>query len=135
MNRLEQKLIEHEGLRLKLYKCSMGKWSVGVGRNIEDNGITSDEAEYLLKNDIQTARLAAFKYPWFKSLDDVRQEVVIMMIFQLGAKTFAGFKKTIAAIHAGNFDLAAKEMQKSAWHNQTPRRCEEMAMIMRNGKY
>lgn len=135
MNRLEQKLIEHEGLRLKLYKCSMGKWTVGVGRNIESNGISTEEAMFLLKNDILAATKEASKYAWFKGLDDVRQEVVILMIFQLGAKTFATFKKAIDAISRGDFDAAAWEMIKSSWHQQTPRRCEEMAQVMRNGKY
>ena len=50
MTSLENQLIDHEGLELKPYQCTADKLTIGVGRNIEDRGITEDEARYLLKN-------------------------------------------------------------------------------------
>lgn len=52
IEQLKKELIRDEGFRSKPYKCTAGKLTIGVGRNIEDNGITEDEAMYLLENDI-----------------------------------------------------------------------------------
>ena len=54
MNReaLIEELKRDEGVVLTLYKCSAGKNTIGVGRNIDDRGITEDESDYLLSNDI-----------------------------------------------------------------------------------
>ena len=49
-------IIKHEGLKLKPYICPAGKITIGVGRNIEDNGISEDEAMYLLNNDIKRCK-------------------------------------------------------------------------------
>ena len=54
MNRekLIDQLIEHESLELFPYKCTADRWTLGVGRNISDKGITREEALYLLNNDV-----------------------------------------------------------------------------------
>ena len=58
MESLADQLIRHEGLELHLYKCSGNppRITVGVGRNIQDNGITEDEARFMLKTDIDRSR-------------------------------------------------------------------------------
>jgi len=44
-----RKLLEfEEGLKLKPYKCPAGKLTIGIGRNLEDRGITEQEAQMLL---------------------------------------------------------------------------------------
>ncbi|MFH1737735.1 MAG: hypothetical protein ABIH23_01920, partial [bacterium] len=59
--KIEALLILHEGERLKPYRCPSekigfegrpGKLTIGVGRNIDDLGITRQESRYLLANDI-----------------------------------------------------------------------------------
>ena len=132
---LRQMLIRHEGLMLKVYRCPTGKLTIGVGRNLEDNGITNMEAMALLTNDIERAEKEAAPFGWFNSLSVPRQDVVIGMIFQMGLKGFKGFKKLIAALIAGNFEKAAKEMLESSWAKQTPSRAQEMAEIMKRGGY
>ena len=51
--KLANQLIKHEGLRLTPYRCPAGRLTIGIGRNLEDKGITEKEAVMLLKNDIQ----------------------------------------------------------------------------------
>ena len=53
VKRLKDMLIRHEGLKLKPYLCTAGKLTIGVGRNIQDRGITYQEAMMLLENDIR----------------------------------------------------------------------------------
>ena len=49
---LKEMLIKNEGMELKVYRCTSGKLTCGVGRNLSDNGISLDEAELMLKNDM-----------------------------------------------------------------------------------
>ncbi|MDY0127369.1 MAG: hypothetical protein RBR69_04500 [Candidatus Cloacimonadaceae bacterium] len=44
MDRIKEQLVRHEGLRLKPYRCTAGKLTIGIGRNLNDCGITQSEA-------------------------------------------------------------------------------------------
>ena len=94
MNReaLIEELKRDEGVGLTLYKCSAGKNTIGVGRNIDDRGITEDESDYLLSNDIDLC-IEELKgvFPWFDSLSDARQRVLVNMCFNLGLSRLMGF--------------------------------------------
>lgn len=131
--RLFDMLIKHEGLVLKPYQCPAGKTTIGVGRNLEDNGIDEREAMFLLSNDVARCYEEAGQFAWFAHLNDFRQEVVISMIFNLGISRFKGFRKTIAALEAGDYDTAAKEMLDSRWAQQVGKRADELAEIMKSG--
>lgn len=133
--RLVNTLKRHEGLRLKPYKDSVGKTTIGIGRNLDDVGITENEAIYLLNNDIDKAYREARSFWWFDSLNSVRQEVVVNMIFNLGFPTFSQFKNTIKAISEQNWNLASQEMLDSRWASQVGRRAIELADAMRRGEW
>lgn len=136
MDRLTQMLIRHEGLRLKPYNDSVGKLTIGVGRNLEDIGITESEAMGLLKNDIERVFLEAHKtFKWFEGLNNARRDVILNMIFNLGLQGFLGFKRTIAFIEDRNFEAAAAEMLNSKWHEQVGRRAVELSEMMARGDY
>jgi lysozyme len=122
-----------EGLRLKPYEDSVGKLTIGYGRNLEDVGISEAEAEALLRADIAKAEREAAKYPWFAGLDSARKAVVVSMIFNLGPQGFAGFKNTIADIAAARYDLAASRMLQSKWADQVGNRAIRLAAAMRTG--
>jgi lysozyme len=133
---LRSLLIRHEGLRLKPYLDSKGKITIGVGRNIEDRGITVQEALYLLENDIAWARTEAKNaFPWFGDLSDVRQDVVLSMVFNLGTPRLSGFKRMLAALAKGDYSLAANEMLVSQWAEQVGHRAVELAAMMKTGQY
>ncbi len=129
-------LIRHEGLRLKAYKCTEGKTTIGVGRNLDDVGITKAEAIMLLENDIKRVdREALQQFPWYKNLDYVRKDVIISMIFNMGLHGFMQFKKAISAMAFKNYDLASKEMLDSKWAKQVEGRAHELSQMMLTGKY
>lgn len=135
IDRLKTQLIKHEGKSLKLYPDSVKKLTVGVGRNIEDRGISDDECDLMLENDIQLAKAEAEKFQWYDALDNVRQNVVIEMIFNLGLPRFSGFKKAIAAIEQSNYKTAAAEFLDSAWAVQVGNRALRLAEMMRSGTW
>ena len=132
---LKEQLLLHEGIRLKPYKDTVGKWTIGVGRNISDKGITKVEALIMLDTDIAEATADCRRYiEFFDALDDVRQRVLIDMAFNMGIHGLLGFKGTLAAIKRGDYNEAADRMLDSKWAEQVGRRAHRLASWMRSGK-
>lgn len=132
---LEEQLIKHEGLKLKPYLDTRGKLTIGIGRNLDDKGITKDEALMLLRNDIIHATSALEEMiPNYSSLSLLRQRVLIDMCINLGVRGLKKFKKFLAAIKAGNFTVAADEMMKSKWADQVGKRATRLAWWMETNK-
>lgn len=128
---LKDQLILHEGLKLKPYKCTAGKLTIGVGRNIEDIGITEGEARALLDNDIlRVAQELDNGLPWWRDLSDVRQRVLLDMAFNLGTPTLMKFKNTLGLIEAGDFVGASEEMLRSRWAEQVGQRALTLSKAM-----
>lgn len=129
---LKDQLILHEGLKLEPYQCTAGKLTIGVGRNIEDIGITEDEARYLLDNDIlRVCDELDRAVPWWRNLSDVRQRVMVDMVFNLGMSRFLQFKNFLAAVEAEDWDTAAEEMLDSRWASQVGQRANRLSQGMR----
>ncbi len=134
MKALATKLIKkHEGLRLTPYRCSSQKITIGWGRNLQDNGITLEEAETMLQHDVGTAIKEAESLPFFSSLNEARQAVIVDMIFNLGFPRFGMFKKMIAAIEKEHWHVAADEMLNSRWARQVGKRANTLSEMMRLG--
>lgn len=132
--RLKDELIRDEGLRLKPYQDTVGKLTIGVGRNLEDRGLNRAEALYLLDNDIASAQMDLGRVlPEFPTFSDARQRALLNMVFNLGRARFSGFRKMIAAIRAGHWDLAAREALDSRWAEQVGIRADRIAAMLRNG--
>ena len=125
---------KHEGFSGKAYLCPAGRLTIGYGRNLEDRGITKSEAEYLLTNDIIELTERLQYVPAFKTLDTVRQTVLVDMAYNLGIDGLLGFKKMLACIVASDYDGAAKEMLDSRWAKQVGSRATELAGMMREGR-
>lgn len=121
-----------EGLSLKPYKCSAGKYTIGYGHLIK-NGITQEAADVLLTEDLQTAEQSAVRLGWFSTLNNPRKAVIIDMIFNIGIARLHGFKKMIAAIEAGDFETAAKELLDSKYARQVAHRARLNAEILKKG--
>lgn len=104
-------LILHEGLRLKPYQCTAGKTTIGIGRNLDDVGITEDEAMLMLHNDmVNTVREIVGVYPAFGDDLPARQVALIDFVFNLGITRARKFKKFWAALNCGDFQAASKEL-------------------------
>lgn len=124
---------KHEGLRFKPYKDTVGKLTIGYGRNLDDNGITLAEAEQMLSNDIQNCYAECLKLPCWNKLNEARQAVLLDMCFNLGITRMKTFKKMLAALEVGAYNRAAKEMLASKWAMQVKTRATELADIMKKG--
>lgn len=130
---LWQQLIQHEGLRLKVYVDTVGVPTIGVGRNLRDKGITQTEAMLLLEHDLDECIRDCATFPWFEGLDSIRQRVIVDMRFNLGPSGLRKFKNTLAAVARGDYQAAANGMLKSLWAKQVKGRAVRLANMMRTG--
>lgn len=136
MKKLIDQLKLHEGLRLKPYKCTSGKLSIGVGRNLEDIGISEKEAEMLLLHDIEEAeRQLTAHFPWTQDLDEVRLAALINFTFNVGIGTVSKFVNAMALLKDGNFDMASEEFLQSRWANQVGQRAIDVTEQIRTGEW
>jgi lysozyme len=117
-----------EGVRLTAYVDSVGKITIGVGRNLTDVGISAAECEMLLAADIDRVMsdLDA-RLPWWRTLDEDRQGVLANMCFNLGINGLLQFKTTLGAIQAHNWLAAAEGMMRSKWAQQVGPRAQRLA--------
>ena len=119
-------LIKHEELKLKPYICPAGHLTIGVGRNLDDLGISKDEAMYLLKNDIKRVEQELREiFPEFDELPENVRMVLIDMDFNLGKTRFLTFKNMIQAVKNRDWERMIREMKDSRWCEQVKSRCDD----------
>ena len=134
LEQLVPQLRRDEGVRLKPYKDTVGKLTIGVGRNLDDVGISAVEADTLLRNDIQRAvQDLNDKLPWTMQLDESRRGVLVNMAFNMGIAGLLQFKNTLAHIQAGRWADAAAGMLASKWATQVGPRATRLAKQMETG--
>lgn len=134
--RLAKQLEVDEGKRAKMYQDTVGKWTAGVGRNLSDRAFSEDEIQLMLSNDIALATKDARQLvPGFDNLDDVRQEVLTNMSFNMGYAKLAGFKRFLAAVNGSEFAEASLEMLDSKWAKQVGARALRLSKAMRTGAW
>lgn len=146
-----RRLIFHEGVRLKPYRCPAGKLTIGAGRNLEDNpltpeekkacgniwqGITMNAAYMLLRNDIRKCDDSLKKnVKCYKELDEERQYALIDLCFNLGLTRLLKFRKMLKAMEEKNFKLAEKECLDSNYARQLVNRSKRISHLIGTGEW
>lgn len=132
IEQLTEDLILDEGLRLKPYKDTVGKVTIGVGRNLDDVGITEYEARYLLENDIGVAMSELDReISWWRGLPEPAQRALVNMCFNLGWPRLSKFKGMLWALKDGDYPSAAEEALDSRWAAQVGQRAHRIADLYR----
>lgn len=127
-------LIRDEGERLKPYVDTVGKTTIGVGRNLTDVGISLDESRMLLARDVSRVLVEmAESFPWAAEMTENRQRVLANLLFNLGLTKLRGFKNTLKAMAEGRYQKAADGMRASKWASQVGARAERLATLMEHG--
>ena len=151
------KLVEHEGLVLTVYKDTLGIDTIGIGRNLKDRGISKEEldymdipnmdviyehgiteadARYLALNDIAIVENELCRvHTCVKNLDSVRQLILMDMAFNMGVPRLCKFVKMWNAIYEENFEAASMEMLNSRWARQVGRRAKILSDAMASGEF
>lgn len=141
---LELRVMRHEGEikergRHMPYQDSVGKWTIGHGRNLSDRGLSDDEAALLLTHDLDDAiRECAATFPWFVDETTIRQQVLVELLFNMGKPTLLGFKNTLRLWAAGDHIAAAAHLRKSNWYRQVGgdvgQRGHRLAFMLETGR-
>lgn len=135
ISRLIKQLEIDEGKKNFPYRDTVGKLTIGIGRNLADKGISDEEMKILLGNDIkEVIQQLSSNLPYFNSLDDVRQEVLINMCFNMGWGKLSQFKTTLGYVGAGKYKEAAISMMQSLWAKQVGNRAVRLAKMMETGE-
>ncbi|VVE85053.1 lysozyme family protein [Pandoraea sputorum] len=130
---LKAELTRDEGRRPRIYVDTVGKVSGGVGRNLTDKGFRDDEIDLMYRNDVaETESWLDRNLPWWRSLDPVRQRVMMNMAFNMQGKLL-GFRNFLAAAQRGDWEKAAAEMLDSLWARQVGDRAKRLASMMESG--
>ena len=145
LEELADMLTADEGLRLKVYDDHNGEPikkgskvegypTVGIGRELQNFGLSEEEARYLLINDINRVLKEAEAFPWWNHLNEPRKICVANMLFNLGLTRFNQFKNFQARLKESNWPKAADEMMDSRWAKQVKTRALRLEKIMRTGQ-
>lgn len=136
ISNLKDQLVRDEELRLKPYTDSVGKLTIGIGRNLTDKGVSLQEAYTLLANDI-TAAAADLQttFPWTETLDDVRRAALVNMTFNMGIHGLAEFRDFLEKLQAGDFSAAAGAMLDSLWARQVGPRATRLSIQIQTGEW
>lgn len=133
MSDIKEMLTRHEGCKSKPYTDSVGKTSIGIGRNLDDVGLSDDEINYLFLNDLRSTRSWVMKnIACYSRLSGERQNALLDMAFNLRGKILE-FHNFLAALNSGDYETAANEMLNSTWAKQVGARATELAEMMRKG--
>ena len=131
---LLKQLEDFEGLELKPYKCTSDKTTIGLGRNLDDYGITREEAYYLAQNNIDEIEDELDNaLSWWRDLNDARQRALINLAYNVGTPTLLKFKKTLEYLENGFYAKAGEEVLDSRWAEQVGRRSVFISNVFKTG--
>jgi lysozyme len=127
-------LKEDEGYRQFPYHDTEGVLTIGIGRNLRDKGISEEEAEYLLGNDIAEAETGCEReFAFWYALPVEAQLVLICLAFNMGLNGLLTFEKMITHLSRAEYQSAADELENSRWAHQVGlMRRERMVQMLRN---
>ena len=122
-----------EGLRLKPYTDTVGKLSIGIGRNLDDVGISEEEARIMFNNDLEWVMDDLDRsFPWWRTMPEPAQRALANQAFNMGLPTLRKFRNMLAALQAGDYRKAADEALDSRWAKQVGARSGRIADLYRS---
>lgn len=139
MDSLKKRIKRHEGFNNYCYKDHLGYYTIGYGRCILEGkgpGISEDEGDYLLNNDLCRLQSHLSNFLWFESLDDVRQGVIVELAYNCGVSGLFTFVKMIEALKEKDYTKARLELIDSKWRRQVQlERSHDMSFRLQFGQY
>ena len=133
MNDLFKRIKHHEGYRPKVYQCTMGYDTIGIGFAIKDLYLDEDIADMILERKLlKLIKRVRSKFDWLDSVPREVQGVLVEMSYQMGLSGVSKFKKALHAMQMFQWKLAATELLDSRWAKQTPNRAKELSNIIRS---
>jgi lysozyme len=132
---LEADLTRDEGTRNRPYLDSRGFHTIGVGHNLDAEGLAPEAIAAQLRHDVLTKALPLYQaLPWLQNAPEPVQRALLNMAFNIGIQGLLKFKTTLALIEQGDYDLAADRILKLPYAKQVGSRASRVASLIRKGK-
>lgn len=136
---LEQRIIEHEGIKKSVYKDSLGLWTIGIGFLVDPSknaGLSVEECMMILRSRIKNLEQQLLQYKWFTIQDVVRQGCLIELAYNMGIQGLLKFEKFLGFMGERKCSAAAKELIASKWYTQVGKaRSNDIIKRVREGTY
>lgn len=126
MEQLEEWIKRHEGFRTHPYLDAKEKLTIGYGRNLQENGISKEEAECMFSNDIERCKSELKLNGLYTGHNDYVKEALVNMCFHMGITRLLGFKRMIEALRKKDYQEAAREALDSKWGIRFNKRAREV---------
>jgi lysozyme len=111
----------------------LGKVTIGFGRDINSNGISQEESEWLFDNDFERCEKEIESFSWYDDQPQNVQDALMNMCFSLGIRGLLSFVKMIDALNKKDYTKAAIEVLDSQWAKQVGQRAQDVAVMIRQG--
>jgi lysozyme len=131
---LREWIMHHAKFNHKIHLDHYGNHHVGYGRNLDVTGISREEGEFLLDNDIKRCNRGLEIYPWFMSQPYDVKDALVHMCYSVTLPKMLGFKKMITALQGNDYVMAAIEVLDSNWAEQNPVLAKDIALVIRGGR-
>ena len=121
MDDLIRTLKLHEGTNPFVYIDTNGFSTIATGRCVDkrcEHGLSQDEIDYLLANDIKNFTAQLSGKPYYIGHDKVRQEVLVELVFNMGIEGVEKFKNFLNAFAFKHYSVAVGELKNSLWAEQ-----------------
>jgi lysozyme len=137
-----QELLEQdEGRRTWPYTDTRGNLTWGIGHRLS-NGVAADVQALLdqaidrqFQHDQDAVVQGLQRWPWFATLDPVRQAALIDMAFNLGLTAFSLFAGFLNYMGASQWTAAAADLRDTLVYQQLPARYERLATMIESGQW
>lgn len=133
MTELKEWIKGHEKFKSYPYLDTTGHTTIGWGRNLDAKGISLEEGELMINNDINEVTNQLRSYSWYLTQPKNVQYALVNMCFNLGLAGLLGFRKMIRALIAKDYTAAAQEALNSKWAEQVGQRAKDVAVMLRSG--
>lgn len=131
--KLRQLLIRHEDYELHPYTDTVGKITIGIGRNLTDRGILPTEVDMMFDHDVDYFyNFLLDHFSWVAKLNEARQIALIDLCF-IGTKKFLEFTKMISAFEREDYLMASQEILDSKYATEVGQRARDLAHIIETG--
>ncbi len=134
--KLIKRIKKNEGFSSIPYKDQLGFLTIGYGhlilseeKYLTETKQTKAKLEKLFIQDFKNAVKDYKKYLKKNTSSKKEEELLIEMVFQMGAIKALKFKKLLGNMKKNNKHLVCFEMMKSLWYNQTPKRVKELIKV------
>lgn len=124
---LKEYIQEHEGLRLTVYKDSVGKPTIGFGHLLKPGEkykkITLEQAHKIFDEDFEKHYAEAQQFPNYDKLTHSQKCAIVDLCFNMG-QFWPKFPKFTKYLSEGKAKLAANELATSRYAKQVGRRAK-----------